>query len=68
LKSGALCVAPRLDQLSDLGVTALRLSPIMASPPGDFGYAVTDYFHLQRSLGSEQDLHDLIRAAHARYS
>jgi len=59
-------VTARLDQLAGLGVTALWLSPVMKSPPGDFGYAVTDYFHVRSSLGSDEDLHDLIRAAHAR--
>ncbi|MBV8696364.1 alpha-amylase family glycosyl hydrolase [Bradyrhizobium sp.] len=63
---GLADVTARLDQLSDLGVTTLWLSPLMASPPGDFGYAVTDYFRLRPSLGSEADLHDLIKAAHAR--
>ncbi len=63
---GLADVAARLDELADLGVTALWLSPIMESPPGDFGYAVTNYFRLRPSLGSEEDLHNLIRAAHAR--
>lgn len=63
---GLADVTARLDQLSRLGVTALWLSPVMESPPGDFGYAVTDYFHLRPGIGSEQDLRDLIAAAHAR--
>jgi glycosidase len=63
---GLADVTARLDQLRDLGVTALWLSPITESPPGDFGYAVTDYFHVRRSLGDENELRELIRAAHAR--
>ena len=63
---GLADVTAHLDQLADLGVNTIWLSPIMESPAGDFGYAVTDYFQLRRSLGSEQQLHDLIRAAHAR--
>jgi cyclomaltodextrinase / maltogenic alpha-amylase / neopullulanase len=63
---GLADVTERLDQLSDLGVTALWLAPITESPPGDFGYAVTDYFHLRRSLGAAEDLSELVRAAHAR--
>jgi glycosidase len=63
---GLADVTARLDQLADLGVTALWLSPIMESPPGDFGYAVTDYFRLRRNVGTEDDLRDLVRAAHAR--
>jgi cyclomaltodextrinase len=63
---GLADVTAQLDQLSELGITALWLSPIMESPPGDFGYAVTDYFRLRRHLGTEDDLRDLVRAAHAR--
>jgi cyclomaltodextrinase len=63
---GLADVTARLDQLADLGVTALWLSPLMESPPGDFGYAVTDYFRLRPSLGSEAEFRDLIQAAHAR--
>jgi cyclomaltodextrinase / maltogenic alpha-amylase / neopullulanase len=59
-------VTERLDQLAALGINTLWLSPITASPPGDFGYAVTDHFRLRPELGSEADLHALIRAAHAR--
>jgi hypothetical protein len=47
---GLADVTARLDQLYDLGITALWLAPITESPPGDFGYAVTDYFQLRRSL------------------
>src|SRR5262249_7709126 len=39
-------VTARLDDLVALGVTVLWLSPITAAPPGDFGYAVIDYFGL----------------------
>jgi glycosidase len=63
---GLADVTAHLDQLSELGITALWLSPITESPPGDFGYAVTDYFRLRRRLGTEDDLRDLVRAAHAR--
>jgi cyclomaltodextrinase len=59
-------VTARLDHLKDLGVTALWLSPVTASPPGDFGYAVTDYFRVRPSLGDGRDLRELMQAAHAR--
>ena len=59
-------VTARLDDIAALGATVLWLSPITNSPPGDFGYAVTDHFHLRSALGSEADLHRLIREAHAR--
>jgi glycosidase len=56
---GLADVTAHLDRLSELGITALWLAP-------DFGYAVTDYFRLRRQLGTEDDLHELVRAAHAR--
>ncbi|NOJ42157.1 alpha-amylase family glycosyl hydrolase [Bradyrhizobium australiense] len=63
---GLADVAARLDQLRELGVTALWLSPITESPPDDFGYAVTDYFRIRQSLGDERKLRELVQAAHAR--
>jgi glycosidase len=59
-------VTARLDDLANLGVSVLWLSPITESPEKDFGYAVTDYFHVRSRFGSEQDLRKLIAAAHAR--
>lgn len=59
-------VTARLDALKSLAVTALWLAPVTATPAGDFGYAVTDHFSLRHDFGSEQDLRDLIAAAHAR--
>jgi glycosidase len=59
-------VTARLDQIAALGVNTLWLSPITVSPPGDFGYAVTDHFRVNPRLGAVDDLHDLVRAAHAR--
>ncbi|MCA6119218.1 DUF3459 domain-containing protein [Bradyrhizobium sp. WSM 1738] len=63
---GLVDVTARLDQLRELGVSALWLSPITESPPGDFGYAVTDYFRIRQSLGDERKLRELVQAAHAR--
>lgn len=63
---GLADVTARLDHLAALGVDTIWLSPIMASPPGDFGYAVTNLFRLRPDLGNEADLRELIRSAHAR--
>lgn len=57
-------VTDRIDELAELGVTTLWLSPITAAPPEDFGYAVTDHFALRRRFGSEADLRRLIAMAH----
>jgi cyclomaltodextrinase len=63
---GLADVTKRLDDIADLGATVIWLSPIAEAPPGDFGYAVTDPFHIRASLGTEGDLHALVRAAHRR--
>lgn len=59
-------ISKRLDDLADLGINALWLAPINVSPPGDYGYAVVDYFELNPSYGSKEDFHHLVQEAHAR--
>jgi glycosidase len=59
-------VREKLDDLRDLGVRALWLSPVFRSPPGDFGYAVTDYFHVREDYGGDAALAALLEQAHAR--
>jgi glycosidase len=63
---GLADVTAHLDRLAALGVNTLWLAPITASPPGDFGYAVTDYFRVRPELGDSNDLRALIGAAHVR--
>jgi glycosidase len=59
-------LADRLDYLAELGVTCLWLLPIMPSPWRDNGYDVTDYFDVDRRLGTLGDLVELLRAARER--
>ena len=59
-------VTERLDAIKALGATVLWLSPITGTEEGDFGYAVTDHFGLRDAFGTEEDLRELIAAAHAR--
>jgi glycosidase len=59
-------VRAALDRLEDLGVSVLWLAPVFATPPGDFGYAVTDYRAVRSDYGSAEDLATLVRDAHAR--
>lgn len=63
---GFQSVTARLDELADLGGNALWLAPINASPQGDFGYAVTDYFQVRPEYGTEADFKTLVQSAHAR--
>lgn len=62
--TGLAGVADRCADLSALGVTHLWLSPIFAHPPGDFGYAMTDYRALDPEYGTAADLHQLVETAH----
>jgi glycosidase len=59
-------VSRALDRLAALGVSVLWLSPVFATPPGNFGYAVTDYFAVRADYGSAADLEQLVSDAHAR--
>ena len=53
-----------LDHLQDLGIDALLLGPVMQS--SSHGYDVTDYVHVDRRLGDEEDLAAFSRALHER--
>ena len=61
---GARAIQDRLDQLADLGVTAIWLAPINATI--DYGYSVTDYFELRDNFGSKEEFREMIQAAHER--
>ena len=59
-------IVERLPYLVELGVDALWLSPIFASPMADFGYDVSDYTAVDPLFGSMADFDVLLREAHAR--
>jgi glycosidase len=65
-------VIAKLDDLSDLGVTALLLYPVMQNdegPVGKFlptGYRPKDYEHVDKNFGDNAILRSLVDAAHAR--
>ncbi len=56
----------RLPYLAALGVDALWLSPIFASPMADFGYDISDYLAVDPLFGTMRDFDALLAAAHAR--
>src|SRR5205823_9801703 len=55
-------VIGKLDHLAWLGVDAIWLSPVMASPNTDWGYDVADYCDVHPELGSLADFDALITA------
>lgn len=58
-------IIDRLPYLEQLGATCLWLSPIFPSP-SHHGYDATDYLHVEPRLGTDDDLRELLAAAHAR--
>jgi glycosidase len=58
-------VEKELAYLQDLGVGTIWLMPIFEAMD-DHGYNTTDYYKITARYGTEQDLKDLTKAAHAR--
>ncbi|GAA1920810.1 glycoside hydrolase family 13 protein [Microbacterium aoyamense] len=59
-------VTEHLDDLADLGVDAVWLSPFQRSPQKDAGYDVADYCDVDPLFGTLGDFDDMLAAAHAR--
>ena len=59
-------IISRLDYLEKLGVDALWLSPVLASPQVDNGYDVSDYRAIDPMFGTMEDMRALIREAKGR--
>jgi len=61
-----LGVTEHLEDLAELGVDALWLSPFQRSPQKDAGYDVADYCDVDPLFGTLGDFDDLLAAAHGR--
>ena len=59
-------ITERLDHLAWLGVDALWITPITASPDTDWGYDVADYTAVQPALGALTDFDRLVAEARDR--
>jgi alpha-glucosidase len=59
-------VTAHLDDLKDLGVDALWLSPFQRSPQKDAGYDVADYCDVDPLFGTLADFDDMLEQAHGR--
>ena len=61
-----LGIVEHLDDLADLGITALYLTPVFASA-SNHRYHTYDYFSVDPLLGGNAALRELLDAAHERY-
>jgi alpha-glucosidase len=63
-------ITQKLDYLagsaSSLGVSAIWLSPIYASPMKDFGYDITDHCAVDSTFGTMDDFDQFVAEAHKR--
>src|ERR1700724_3611805 len=57
-------IIQRLPYLKSLGVDAVWLSPIFASPMADFGYDISDYTGIDPLFGAMADFDALATAVH----
>ena len=59
-------IISRLDELRDLGVGILWLSPVYPSPNADYGYDISDYCAINPEFGTMEDMERLIAEAAKR--
>ncbi len=59
-------IISKLDYIKSLGITAVWLNPIYASPNTDNGYDISDYRNIQQAFGTMQDFDSLIKGMHDR--
>ncbi|WP_214741737.1 alpha,alpha-phosphotrehalase [Exiguobacterium sp. s48] len=59
-------VTAKLDYLAELGIEYIWMTPVYQSPQHDNGYDVSDYYAIDPSYGTMEDLDELIREAEAR--
>ena len=60
-------IRQRLDYLANLGVGAIWLTPVYASPMVDNGYDVSDYYAINPRYGTMADMDALIREAKQKH-
>jgi len=59
-------ITMKLDYLKRLGADCLWLTPVFVSPMNDNGYDVADYYRIDPSFGTMEDLELLIAEAKMR--
>ena len=56
-------VIEKLDYIKELGVDYIWLTPFFVSPQNDNGYDVEDYYNIDPSYGTMEDVEELIAEA-----
>ncbi|NJN54309.1 MAG: DUF3459 domain-containing protein [Anaerolineae bacterium] len=59
-------IIQKLDYIADMGFNAIWLNPFFPDDDTHHGYHATDYFAVNPRLGSMEDMHELVAAAHKR--
>ncbi len=59
-------ITSELDHLQNLGVGAIWLTPCYASPQADNGYDIADYYNIDPTYGTMEDMDELIAEAKKR--
>ena len=59
-------IISKLDYIKSLGVTAVWLNPIYASPNDDNGYDISNYREIMKDFGTMQDFEELLKGMHQR--
>ncbi len=59
-------IISRLDYIKELGCNALWINPCFASPFGDAGYDVADYYTIAPRYGTNEDARELFEQVHKR--
>jgi oligo-1,6-glucosidase len=57
----------RLDYVQSLGIDAVWLNPVYASPNKDNGYDISDYEKIMKEFGSMEDFDRVLRGFHDRH-
>lgn len=62
-------ISEHMDYISDLGVTAIWLNPTQENDMKDgsyHGYAITDYYQIDRRFGTNEEFCNLVNEAHGK--
>src|SRR6185503_16263086 len=59
-------ITSKLDYLKSLGINAIWINPIYASPNDDNGYDISDYYSIMREFGTMKDFDALLQGLHER--